>query len=42
MRALFPVAMIFIKRMASQMLDDFVEAITADHLKKSEPIAITP
>jgi hypothetical protein len=42
MRALFPVAMIPIKRMANQNLDDFVAAITRDHLEKTRKIAATP
>ena len=35
MRALFPIAMIFIRRMATQTFDDFIEAISADHMQKA-------
>jgi hypothetical protein len=35
MRALFPIAVMPIKRMASQNLDTFVEAIATDHLQKA-------
>lgn len=41
-RALFRIGMVFIKKMATQNLADFIEAITTDRLQRSEPEAATP
>jgi hypothetical protein len=39
---LFRIGMVFIKKMATKSLADFVEAITTDHLQRSEPETATP
>jgi hypothetical protein len=41
-RALFRIGMVFIKKIATKSLADFVEAITTDHLQRSEPETATP
>lgn len=42
MRAFFRIGKVVIKKMATQHLADFVDAITADHLQHSEPEPATP
>ena len=41
MRALFPIVMVFLGRIGRRTFDDFVEAISADHMRKSAATTAT-